>query len=171
MSVVITASGNHGPFKTIEVLDDRLRCDDTDLPFSVIGEYEISEDDDLAPVPYVDLAALKAAKNAQINQWRAEANFTTFPHADKLIACDALSRSDIDAVAGHINLFGTFPAGFPGAWKNTDNSYVMLPNVDAFKAMYTSMTSQGTANFNHSQTLKGQLAAATTAEQVAAISW
>lgn len=51
MSVVITASGNFGPYKTIEVLADRLRCDGTDLPFSVIGEYSISEDDGLAPQP------------------------------------------------------------------------------------------------------------------------
>ncbi len=126
--------------------------------------------DDVAADAVV-LAQAKVEKNTQINLWRAAANQTTFPHNGKLIACDQLSRSDIDAVANHVSLFGTFPAGFPGAWKATDNSYVMLPNTDAFKAMYTSMTTQGTTNFNHSQDLKGGLAAATTLAQVQAISW
>lgn len=117
------------------------------------------------------LVAAKTAKNQQINLWRAIANQTTFPHAEKLIAVDALSRSDIDAVANSIALTGAFPAGFPNAWKATDNSYIMLPDVEAFKAMHASMTMQGTLNFGRSQTLKATLAAATTLEQVNAITW
>lgn len=117
------------------------------------------------------LSQAKAEKNIQINQWRATANQTTFPHAGKLVACDALSRSDIDAVANSIALTGAFPVGFPGAWKATDNSYIMLPDVDAFKAMHASMTLQGTINFGRSQTLKTNMAAATTLEQVNALTW
>lgn len=118
-----------------------------------------------------NLVAAKTAKNLQINGWRATANQTYFAHSGKQIACDALSRSDLDAVAGSISLNGTFPVGFPGAWKAMDNSYVMLPDVDAFKAMYASMTLQGTINFGQSQTLKATLAAATTIGQVNAIMW
>ena len=117
------------------------------------------------------LASAKITKNAQINKWRAEANQTYFTHGGKQIACDALSRSDIDAVAGSVSLNGTFPVGFPGAWKAVDNSYVMLPDVAAFKSMYASMTLQGTINFGQSQTLKATLAAATTIEQVNAVAW
>jgi hypothetical protein len=124
-----------------------------------------------APQPPVDLAALKAAKNEAINAWRAIANFSTFPHAGKQIACDALSRSDIDGVANNIGLSGGFPEGFPMAWKATDNTFIQLVDVDAFKAMYASMTAQGTANFSHAQDLKAQLAAASTPEEVAAIEW
>jgi hypothetical protein len=123
-----------------------------------------------APAP-VDLAALKAAKNEQINAWRAAANMSTFPHAGKQIACDALSRSDIDGVANNISLSGGFPAGFPMAWKATDNTFIELADVDAFKDMYTSMTAQGTENFNHAQALKALLAAAGTPEEIAAIEW
>jgi hypothetical protein len=119
----------------------------------------------------VDLDALKAAKNEEINRWRTAANFSTFPHDGKLIACDALSRSDIDGVANHIGLFGAFPDGFPGGWKATDNTMIALPDVDAFRAMFASMTAQGTANFNHSQALKRALAEVTTPEEVAAIEW
>lgn len=121
--------------------------------------------------PTPDIAALKAAKNTQINQWRAAANQSYFTYSGKQIACDALSRGDIDAVTGVIALTGAFPAGFPGAWKATDNSYVMLPDVDAFKAMHAAMTAQGTANFMHAQTLKTALAAATTQADIDAIVW
>lgn len=117
------------------------------------------------------LAQQKAAKNEQINAWRAAANLSTFPHAGKFIACDELSRSDIDGVANHIALFGEFPAGFPGGWKATDNTVLPLADVDAFRAMYASMTAQGTENFNHSQELKAQLALAATLEEIAAIQW
>ena len=126
---------------------------------------------EIAALQASGLAQQKAAKNDQINAWRAAANLSTFPHSGKHIACDELSRSDIDGVANNIALFGEFPDGFPGGWKATDNSVIPLPNVDAFRAMYASMTAQGTENFNHSQTLKVQLAAASTPEEVAAIQW
>lgn len=117
------------------------------------------------------LVAAKVARNTLINAWRAAANQTYFVHAGKQIACDALSRSDIDAVAGSVSLNGAFPVGFPGAWKAVDNSYLSLPDVAAFKAMYASMTLQGTINFEHSQTLKAALAAATSLEEITAITW
>ncbi|TQK10260.1 DUF4376 domain-containing protein [Herbaspirillum sp. SJZ107] len=126
-----------------------------------------------APV-WVEMAPLdelKGRKNAQINQWRSAANQSTFPFGDKLIDCDALSRSDIDAVANHIGLFGKFPDGFPMAWKTADNDYIPLPDVEAFKAMYRAMTAQGTANFDRSEALKVALGNATDAAEVAAIAW
>ena len=118
-----------------------------------------------------DIANIKVAKNLEINQWRATANQTFFTHTTKQIACDPLSRSDIDAVMGSISMEGVFPVGFPGAWKAMDNSIVLLPTVAAFKAMYASMTAQGSVNFGKSQTLKAQLAAATTVAQIAALVW
>lgn len=117
------------------------------------------------------IADVRAEKNAQIDTWRADANFSTFPHAGKQIACDALSRSDIDGVANHIALFGAFPDGWPGGWKATDKTMLPLADVDAFRAMYASMTTQGTENFNHSQELKARLASAATPEEIAAIEW
>lgn len=67
MTVIITQSAVLGPFKSVETLADRLRCDNTDLPFVVIGDYTISEDDSLAPPPpapprniQAEIAALEA---------------------------------------------------------------------------------------------------------------
>lgn len=118
-----------------------------------------------------DVVVFKNLKNAEIDQRRAEANASTFPHAGKDIACDALSRSDIDGVANHIALFAAFPTGFPGGWKATDKTMLPLPDIDAFRAMYASMTAQGSQNFNHSQELKARLAVANTPEEIAAIAW
>lgn len=118
-----------------------------------------------------DIDALRKVKNAEIDHWRAVANASTFPHGGKQIACDALSRSDIDGVANHIALFGDFPEGWPGGWKATDKTMLPLADVDAFRAMYASMTAEGTSNFNHSQNLKAELALAKTQDEIAAIQW
>lgn len=117
------------------------------------------------------LKSAKDAKNLEINSWRAQANQSTFTHQGKEIACDALSRSDIDAVASHIALTGSFPQNFPMAWKAVDNQYILLPDVAAFKAMYSSMTKRGADNFEKAQNLKTALKNATTLEQIEAIQW
>ena len=52
-----------------------------------------------------------------------------------------------------------------------DNSYVLIGDVDAWKAFYGSMFAAGNANFARAQALKALLAAATTADEVAAIGW
>lgn len=118
-----------------------------------------------------DLDNLKAARNAKINASRAAANTSTFGHGGKVFSCDQLSRSDIDGVNGYVALFGALPPTFPGAWKAVDNSYYPLADVAAWKAFYASMVATGAANYAHAQELKAQLAAAATAEAVAAIVW
>lgn len=130
------------------------------------------EDVPQPPVPTPPtLGELKSAKNAEINHARATANTSTFRHDGKTFACDALSRSDIDGVNGYVALYGALQPDFPGAWKAADNSYYPIVDVAAWKAFYASMVATGAANFAHAQQLKNQLAAATTAEQVAAIVW
>lgn len=57
MKALTTPSGNFGPYITIEVLEDRYRCDSADLPFSVVGQGEIVEADTITwpepPAPIV----------------------------------------------------------------------------------------------------------------------
>lgn len=123
-----------------------------------------------APEPPT-LNALKLQKIATINQIRGDKNSSTFHFMGKLIACDQLSRSDVDAVAGFISLNGTLPQAFPGAWKATDNTYLPMPDIAAFKAMYAAMVAEGSANFMHSEQLKLLVAVATTAQELEAIQW
>lgn len=122
-------------------------------------------------LPSVDLAPLKAAKNEEINAARLAANFSTFEHAGKRIACDQLSRSDIDGTNGYVALNNAMPPGWMGAWKAVDNTYVSIPDVEAWKAFYVSMFAAGNAHFAHAQALKTMLAAATTAQEIEAIQW
>lgn len=118
-----------------------------------------------------DLTSLKEDKNAEINAARLAANQSYFIYGGKQIACDPLSRSDIDGVNGVVSLTGSLPSGFPNVWKAMDNTYVPIPNRETWISFYGAMITQGTINFNKSQSLKNQLAAATTKEEVDAITW
>lgn len=126
-----------------------------------------------ASVPDVTdtLEALKARKNAEINAARLRANRSTFTFQGKAIACDELSRSDIDGVQAKVARTGALPTGFPGAWKAADNTYVLIPDATTWDNFFDAMVAQGTANFMHSEQLKAQLAAAETPEEVEAIVW
>lgn len=113
------------------------------------------------------LADLKAAKNDAINRARAAANSSFFMFQGKRIAADALSRSDIDAAHGAILMLQAMPPGWPGGWKSMENEIVPIPDVATWAQFYGTMVATGTANFNHAQALKTQLAAAQTPEAVA----
>lgn len=113
----------------------------------------------------------KKDKNEEINAFRLNANFSTFSHQGKLIACDNLSRSDIDATNGYISLTGSMPVGWPGGWKAVDNSYIIISTVDDWKSLYSSLFAAGNSNFAHSQILKNQLGLAQTLEEIEAIVW
>lgn len=68
MKALTTPSGNFGPFKQIEVLADRYRADNTDLPFTVVGQGEIVEADTItwpATPAVVDPNAYKARRAAE----------------------------------------------------------------------------------------------------------
>lgn len=118
-----------------------------------------------------DITALKLTKNAEINACRLAASRKSFTFAGKEIACDELSRSDIDGINGIVSLMQALPSGWVGGWKAMDNTYVPIPDVNAWKAFCGAMVTKGQALFAHAQNLKVLLLAATTAEQVAAINW
>lgn len=117
------------------------------------------------------LAALKAAKRGEINKARLTANRSSFAFAGKQIACDELSRGDIDGITSAVALTGELPPDFPGAWKAVDNTYVPISDVATWGSLVAAMVARGTANFARSQSLKALLEAAATADAVAAISW
>jgi len=51
MIIITEKSGIIGAFNNVIELQDRLYCDGIELPFNVIGNYEISEDISLLPQP------------------------------------------------------------------------------------------------------------------------
>jgi len=71
MKALTTPAGNFGPFNTIEILADRYRCDNTDLPFSVVGQGQIVEADTIVwpatpapPVPVPEMVTMRQARLA-----------------------------------------------------------------------------------------------------------
>lgn len=117
------------------------------------------------------LADMKEAKNAAIDEARAAANSSFFVFQGRRIAVDAVSKGDIMGAHGEW-LTGQAPEGWPGGWKSKDKGpageplYVSVPDLATWLQFYRAMVAQGTANFNHSQALKAQLAAAQTPEEV-----
>lgn len=141
-----------GSFKELSLEEKQEMVDEWNINLKKISDY-------------------KAEKKSQINEWRAQANQSTFPFAGKLVAVDVLSRSDIDGVASYVSLNNALPPNFPNVWKATDNSYIPIPDVATFKSLVAAMVAQGAFNFAKSQELKAQVDAATTIEQVEAIQW
>lgn len=70
MKAITTPSCNFGPYKSIEVLSDRYRCDNTDLPFSVIGQGEIVEADTVTwpapPAPPIPIPSAVTMRQARL---------------------------------------------------------------------------------------------------------
>lgn len=117
------------------------------------------------------LTELKAVKNSYINEARLTANASYFIFDGKQIAVDELSKNDITITHGGILFNNALPDPWVGGWKTIDNSYVAIPDKATWGLFYDAMVNQGTVNFNHSQALKAQLAAATTIEEIEAIVW
>ena len=69
MKALTTPKGNFGPYKSIEVLADRYRCDNTDLPFTVVGTGTIVEADTITwpapPAPGVPVPAAVTRRQAR----------------------------------------------------------------------------------------------------------
>lgn len=117
------------------------------------------------------LAEAKRIKNEEINAARLSANNTFFPYLGKTIACDALSRSDIDGANGVILRDNTLPTHWPGGWKTIENDWIPITTVQEWHEFYNAMYTQGIINFAKAQQLKTALAACTTVEEVKAITW
>lgn len=114
---------------------------------------------------------LRSTKKAEINAAREKANSSTFTHQGKEFQVDSNGWKDITAVGGHVGMFQSLPADFPGAWKALDNTYFPIQTVDAFKAFYASMVAQGAHNFMRAQALKTLVDNCTTAEQIESVNW
>jgi len=117
------------------------------------------------------MEASRARKVADINQARVSADGGYFEFGGKQIDTDLDSMRQINAVTNHVALMGDFPPGFPGAWKAVDNSYLPIPDVATWKEFISTMASKGVANFLRQQSLKADIAAASTMSAIDSIAW
>ena len=126
------------------------------------------------PAEPESLDSIKSRKNGEINASRLAANMGTFTYIGKAVACDTLSRGDIDAINGIVALTNSLPAGWAGGWKAVDNSIIQIADVNDWVLFYGAMVAQGLSNFAHSQALKAQLDAAYQAQDriaMEAVTW
>jgi hypothetical protein len=180
-NVVITERGLIRPVHALDVTTATYKVETVTAPdFEFVGGqyswtpefgWAVFDSEAVSARTAEELAAAKAAKREEINRARLAANRTSFSFMGKDIAVDDVSRSDIDGVSDQVLLTGSFPAGFPNAWKAMDNTYVAIPDIDTWRAFVTAMTTQGAVNFGRAQQRKAEIDAATTVEQVNAIVW
>lgn len=149
------------------------------------GELELTYDKDTKPanIPISDLGFVQAAidiwidfdtkhndpfgtmtveeyadyKRKVINDWRNSANYSHFLFNDKKISSDSASLDIINGINGELVVTGSLPASFSMSWKAIDNSFVSIPDVSTWKALYQTMVDHFINNFNHSEVLKGQI--------------
>lgn len=80
MKKIQFADSLFGPYKSIEILDDRYRCDGADLPFSVVGQGVISDvqNGDFPPLPMSDEDIIRLGDEARLerNRLLAETDWT-----------------------------------------------------------------------------------------------
>lgn len=117
------------------------------------------------------LVYLRDVKDKEINASRLAANSSYFIYKGKKIACNALSRSDIDGANGYVMLHQSLHPQWPGGWKTMDNSFVSISNVQEWTDFYTAMYNQGLMNFAKSQSLKAATVTAKSIEEIRQIKW
>lgn len=116
--------------------------------------------------------AINLAKQDQmklVNEWRREYSYGAFEFQGKRISCDQLSRSDIDGINGYVALNQALPPNWVGQWKCEDNTFIPVPDVATWKQLYQAMVDQGQTAFVRAQTLKAQIEACATLDEVLAI--
>jgi hypothetical protein len=66
MKKITTATGKFGPYNSVEILSDRYHVDGADLPFTVIGQGEITDvvDGDFPP-PVITISDEQTAEQAK----------------------------------------------------------------------------------------------------------
>ena len=164
--------------------DDReLTFDELKIEFNLGGTEPVPQEIQdalgltvISEVPSVvdreqELADAKIWKNNDINIGWNDANNGTFMFDGHVIDSNPKAYANLNAVATNIGLMGSFPTDFPNEWKIHDDTTIPIPDIDTFKLLFSAMTDARNANFIKVQGLKTQLGAATTVEEVNAISW
>lgn len=123
------------------------------------------------PAPVFDLAAAQLIKSNEITSARIAANLSHFTYESKNYSASQTAQNDLNGIANYASLNDALPAGFPGAWVSIEGEILLIPDVSAFKALYSAFVGQGTANFIKMQTLLSQVAAATNQAELDVIAW
>lgn len=85
MKKIQFANSLFGPYQSVEVLDDRYRCDGADLPFAVVGQGAVSDavegDFPEPPMSQEELDRLGAETRTERNRLLSESDWTQISDA------------------------------------------------------------------------------------------
>ena len=137
MKALTTPSGNFGPYTSIDTLADRYHCDDTDLPFSVVGQGQIVDADTIiwppVPVPPPTRDELKAQRDAAVAAIKVTTTAgNTF---------DGDETSQIRMTRAVVAL-GAAPAGTTVNWVLADNSVIDATEAELTEALMLAGSAQ-----------------------------
>lgn len=114
---------------------------------------------------------LRVAKRDEINAAWIAADSRAFGYAGEQFRAGADDVLRLNSINGYISLMNEMPPGWIGVWKTMADTFIELPDVASWKPFYTAFVMKGVTNYLAAQGLKAQLAAATTAAAIAAITW
>ena len=117
----------------------------------------------------ITLDVVKDRKRAEITAERLAADADHFTYLGKDIR--TADKDMVDLLVADARWNKGLPANWPGGWKAIDNSYVVISTKDEWDAFFIAAYDAGILNFKRSQELKALIDAATTADEVAAVSW
>ena len=130
MKALTTPSGNFGPYTSITVEADRYRCDNTDLPFSVVGQGTIVDADTIVwPAPPV-VPPTRDELKAQRDTAVAAIKVTTA--AGNTFDGDETSQ---DRMTRAVVALGAAPAGTTVNWVLADNSVLDASQAELTEAL------------------------------------
>lgn len=117
------------------------------------------------------LEQLKLAKINYLNNEYNKANLGTFKYLNIDFNADAVAQNNINATANFINMFGTYPDDWLGVWITAAGGSIPMPDPVDFQPFYKAYVAQGVYNIARFNTLKAQVEAAETAEDLDLITW
>lgn len=120
-------------------------------------------------VETADIPALKLRKRSEITQKRLAADADRFTYQGKEIR--TAEKDILDLLISDARWNKGKPLNWPGGWLTIDNSYVAISTKAEWDAFFVAMYDAGISNFQRSQQLKARINAASTPEEIAAITW
>lgn len=111
---------------------------------------------------------MKAEKISAVTMRRVQED-QRFQFGGKWFQADAAAWKQISGVHGWVSAQNTMPPGWIGQWKAEDNTFLPIPDPATWWQFYGAVLARGSSNFMRGEALKAQIAAATTAEEVAAV--
>lgn len=126
MKVLVTPAGNFGPYASIKLMADRYRCDNEEIPLSVIGTAEIVEAETVQfPVLPPTREQLKAAREIAV------AAITVTTAAGHTFDGDETSQTRMARAIIALQATGT-PSVL---WVLTDNTVIDAPVAELVEAL------------------------------------